>query len=78
MSVKPTRPSDKAYLLTFRRYEDYDTALVIASNPLQARAKLLESLTDRQGEGLYEDSIQVTGELRDYVKTAEADGSVIL
>lgn len=73
-----TKPSDTAYLLTFRRYEDSDTALVIAPNPIQARKKLVESLRDYEKWGLDEDSIEVSGELRDRVKTAEENGAVVL
>jgi hypothetical protein len=75
---KATRPSDTAYLLTFKRYEDLDTALVIAPNPIQAQSKLIESLSDIQKEGLDDDSIRVAGELRDRVKDAEKRGAVVL
>lgn len=66
--------TDTAYLVSYSKYRQEFTALVIAPNPVRAKAMLDDHLEGRDREGFKPESVTVTGELKDRVKTAEANG----
>ena len=75
---KATKPTDEVYFVEYLTYRTTNTALVIASNPIQARNRLEDKLTDEQLEGFKLDSVRIKGVLRDRVKEAQDNGVAAL
>lgn len=67
--MRETKPTDTSYIVAVDHgYYGIDNYLVIAQNPLRARL-IIEAGLDVDRE-----FVTVTGEFRDIVKQAEADG----
>lgn len=75
---KATNPTDEAYLVAYEANELTNKAIVIASNPFQARRKLERELLIEETPDLDLNSFQVRGVLRDAVHEAQETGVFVL
>jgi hypothetical protein len=63
--------SDTAYIVGYETCGNDERGLVVASNPVQAKAAVPDGLSDYDRENLNEDSVHVAGKLKQAVQAAK-------